>query len=113
MSCLFCRIVAGEIPAKKLLETDDVIAFADIDPKAPVHFLVIPREHVENVGAAGPEHAALLGKVLLACGEVARQNRVAESGYRVVLNTNPDAGQSVAHLHAHVLGGRHLAWPPG
>lgn len=113
MSCLFCRIVAGEIPANKVLENEHVVAFHDLNPKAPVHVLVIPRRHIENVGSAGGPDAEALGQVLLACGEVARSTGVAESGFRVALNTGPDAGQSVDHLHAHVLGGRSLAWPPG
>ena len=113
MSCLFCRIAAGEIPANKVLENEHVVAFHDLNPGAPVHVLVIPREHVENVGSAEAGQAALLGHVLLACRQVAEKTGVAESGFRVVLNTNADAGQSVAHLHAHVLGGRALAWPPG
>jgi histidine triad (HIT) family protein len=113
MSCIFCRIAAGEIPAKKVLENEHVVAFHDLNPHAPVHVLVIPRRHVVNVGSAEPHDAETLGRVLLACREVAEQTGVAESGFRVVLNTNADAGQSVDHLHAHVLGGRVLAWPPG
>jgi histidine triad (HIT) family protein len=113
MACIFCRIAAGEIPARKVLENEHVVAFHDLDAKAPVHVLVIPRRHVENVGAAGPDDVELMGRVLLACREVAEHLNVAESGFRVVLNTHADAGQSVAHLHAHVLGGRILAWPPG
>ena len=113
MSCLFCRIVAGEIPANKVLENEHVVAFRDLNPEAPVHVLVIPRKHIANLGAAALEDAELLGEVLLACRQVARQEEVLFSGFRVVLNTNADAGQTVDHLHAHVLGGRHLAWPPG
>jgi histidine triad (HIT) family protein len=113
MSCIFCRIAAGEFPANKVLENEDVVAFHDLGPQAPVHVLVIPRQHVANVGSADDADGALLGAVLLACRDVAVKTGVADSGYRVVLNTNADAGQSVDHLHAHVLGGRHLAWPPG
>lgn len=113
MSCLFCRIAAGEIPAHKVLENEHVVAFHDLHPHAPVHVLVIPRRHIENVGNATAEDAQTLGEVLLACQEVARKTGVLDSGFRVALNTNADAGQSVDHLHAHVLGGRHLAWPPG
>lgn len=113
MSCLFCRIAAGEIPARKVLENEHVVAFHDLNPGAPVHILVIPRTHVESVGTVSAAEAALLGEVLLACRQVAEETGVAESGFRVVLNTNADAGQSVPHLHAHVLGGRALAWPPG
>ena len=113
MNCLFCRIAAGEIPARKVLENDHVVAFHDLNPAAPVHVLVIPRRHIENLAAAGGSDAESLAHVLVACGEVARSGGVSDRGYRVVLNTNADAGQSVAHLHAHVLGGRTLAWPPG
>jgi len=113
VSCVFCRIVSGEIPANRVMENDQVVAFHDLGPKAPVHVLVIPRRHVVNVGSAGPEDAEALGAVLLACREVAEACGVAESGFRVVLNTGPAAGQSVDHLHAHVLGGRSLGWPPG
>lgn len=113
MSCIFCRIAAGEIPANKVLENDHVVAFHDLHPHAPVHVLVIPKKHIVNVAEADPADAAALGEVLLACQEVARKTGVLESGFRVALNSNADAGQSVDHLHAHVLGGRHLAWPPG
>lgn len=113
MSCIFCRIAAGEIPANKVLENEHVVAFHDLHPHAPVHVLVIPKAHIVNVGSADAEHAETLGQVLLACREVAEKTGVAESGFRVTLNTGPDAGQSVDHLHAHVLGGRSLGWPPG
>ena len=113
MACIFCRIAAGEIPANKVLENDHVVAFHDLDAKAPVHVLVIPRRHIPNVGSAGADDGEALAQVLLACREAAEKTGVAESGFRVVLNTNADAGQSVEHLHAHVLGGRSLAWPPG
>jgi histidine triad (HIT) family protein len=113
MSCIFCRIASGEIPAKKVLENDHVVAFHDLNPHAPVHVLVIPKAHIVNVGSAGAEDAETLGQVLLACRAVAEATGVAESGFRVTLNTGPDAGQSVDHLHAHVLGGRALGWPPG
>jgi histidine triad (HIT) family protein len=113
MSCLFCRIATGEIPSNKVLENEHVVAFHDLNPQAPVHVLVIPREHVPSVGEAEPQQAEVLGRVLLACREVAEKTGVAHGGFRVVLNTGPDAGQTVGHLHAHVLGGRTLEWPPG
>jgi histidine triad (HIT) family protein len=113
MDCIFCKIAAGEIPANKVLDEPDLIAFHDLRAQAPVHVLVIPREHVDNVAAAGPEHAALLGRLLLAGVRVAAATGVGESGFRLVLNAGPDAGQSVDHLHLHVLGGRPLGWPPG
>jgi histidine triad (HIT) family protein len=109
--CLFCRIVRKEIPARIIAEADDCIAFHDVDPKAPVHVLVIPREHIVSLDEA--RDPAILGRVALLGAEVARTLGVAESGYRTVMNTNADAGQSVAHLHMHVLGGRRMVWPPG
>ncbi len=113
MSCIFCRIAAGEIPASVVLEDENVLAFRDLNPQAPVHVLVIPKRHLESVAAAGPNEAELLSNVLLACRKVAEQCGIAESGFRVVLNANADAGQTVPHLHAHVLGGRAMGWPPG
>lgn len=108
--CLFCRIVRGEIPAKLVAQNDDAIAFRDIDPRAPVHVLVVPREHVASMTDADP---ATLGAVLALAADVARREGVTESGYRVVINTGEHAGQTVHHLHAHLLGGRDMAWPPG
>jgi len=113
MSCIFCRIVAGEIPARRVYEDDDVLAFADLHPQAPVHILLIPKVHIESVAHAGPEHAAVLGQLLLAGAAVARQVGVADSGYRLVTNIGEDGGQSVFHLHVHVLAGRPMRWPPG
>lgn len=112
-TCLFCRIVAGEIPADIVYETDRVLAFRDIDPKAPTHVLVIPKEHVDSLGAATDAQAELLGEVMLAARDVARSAGVTEKGFRAVTNTGDDGGQSVHHLHVHVLGGRRLDWPPG
>lgn len=110
--CLFCRIAAGEIPATRVAEDEHCIAFRDIGPQAPVHVLVIPRLHVANMDAAEatPE---LMGRVFAMAARVARELGIAERGYRTVLNTNADGGQTVHHLHAHVLGGRSLGWPPG
>lgn len=108
--CLFCRIVQGEIPATIVAESDDALAFRDIDPRAPVHVLVIPRTHVASMTDADP---ATLAAVLELAAQVARQEGVTGSGYRVVINTGEHAGQTVHHLHAHVLGGRDMAWPPG
>ena len=109
--CLFCRILAGEIPAKLVAETDDCVAFRDIDPKAPTHVLVIPREHVASLDEA--TDAAMVGRLALLAARIARDEGIAASGYRTVINTNADAGQTVFHLHLHLLGGRTLAWPPG
>lgn len=112
--CLFCRIVAGEIPAKIVKRSDDVVAFRDIDPRAPTHVLVIPARHIPAVrDAASAEDEQLIGRVLRFAAEVASELGVNAGGYRLVTNTGPDAGQSVDHLHFHLLGGRKLAWPPG
>jgi histidine triad (HIT) family protein len=111
--CLFCKIVAGEIPAKIARRTEDAVAFHDIDPRAPVHVLVIPTRHVANVRDAGPGGEAMLGRLLAFSAEVAGELGLDARGYRIVTNTGPDAGQSVDHLHLHVLGGRRLTWPPG
>jgi histidine triad (HIT) family protein len=109
--CLFCRIVRKEIPAKLVHESADCIAFRDIDPKAPVHVLVVPREHVSSLNEM--TDPALVGRLLLVAAEIARTEGIAESGYRTVINTNRDAGQTVFHVHLHLLGGRALHWPPG
>ncbi|MGH7711994.1 MAG: histidine triad nucleotide-binding protein [Gemmatimonadaceae bacterium] len=110
-TCLFCRIVRKEIPATLVAEDEHCIAFRDINPQAPVHVLVVPREHVDTLEAASD--ATMLGRVLLMAAQVARSEGIVESGYRTVVNTNAGAGQSVFHLHAHVLGGRRMTWPPG
>ena len=112
-NCLFCRIVAGEIPAEVVLDTERVLAFRDIGPQAPTHVLVIPKRHIVSLGAATDEDRDLLGEILLAGRDVARSEGISEAGFRVVANTGADGGQSVDHLHLHVLGGRTLAWPPG
>jgi histidine triad (HIT) family protein len=111
--CLFCAIVAGEIPATKVLETDRILAFRDINPQAPTHILVIPKVHYPDVAALAAADAALLGEVITAAQQVAAAEGVAETGYRVVFNTGVQAGQTVPHVHGHVLGGRTLTWPPG
>lgn len=110
-SCLFCRIIRKEIPATIVLENEHCIAFRDINGQAPTHVLVVPREHVASLDTA--RDSGVLGQVLLSAAQVARQEGVAEDGYRTVINTNAASGQTVFHLHAHVLGGRHMAWPPG
>lgn len=111
--CLFCRIAGGEIEAERVAEGPEWVAFRDLDPQAPVHVLVIPRRHVGSLDALEGDDRRIAGTLLLACREVARQEGVAESGYRVVTNTSADGGQSVPHLHFHVLGGRAMRWPPG
>jgi histidine triad (HIT) family protein len=111
-NCLFCRIVAGEVDATLVHEGDDVIAFRDVDPRAPTHVLVIPRRHVVSIAHLRPEDARLAGRLLLVAAELARAEGL-EGGWRVVSNVGGDAGQSVPHLHVHLLGGRTLSWPPG
>ena len=111
--CLFCRIAAGEIPATIVHEDDRLVAFRDIGPQAPVHILVIPREHVASLDAARDDHGDLLGALLLTARDLARAEGIADGGYRTVINVGDDGGQSVHHIHLHLLGGRSLAWPPG
>ena len=111
--CLFCKIAAKQIPARILFEDGDLVAFHDVNPVAPTHVLIIPRQHVTSLSDGAPEHAELFGKLLLATSRAASLAGIAEGGYRVVVNSGADAGQSVFHLHVHVLGGRPLAWPPG
>ena len=112
--CLFCRIVAGEIPADKVHEDEHVLAFRDINPQAPTHILVIPKTHIESAAdlGHGSEDAALSGRLLATTAELARREGL-ERGWRVVTNVGSDGGQSVQHLHLHLLGGRRLTWPPG
>lgn len=111
--CLFCKICEGKIPATITYRDDDVVAFKDIGPKAPFHELVIPTRHIASLSEAKVEDAAMLGKLMLVASKLARDAGFSDSGYRVVMNAGPDAGQSVPHLHLHVLAGRLLAWPPG
>jgi histidine triad (HIT) family protein len=111
--CLFCKIVARTIPAALVYEDDMVIALDDINPQAPTHTLVIPRKHVTSIAELQDVDVGLLGRLLLAGNKVAKLKGITDSGYRVVVNTGADGGQSVFHLHLHILGGRHLAWPPG
>ena len=113
MDCLFCRIVAGEVPADIIYQDERSLAFRDINPQAPVHVLVIPRDHIESLDDAARNDEALLGHLLRVAARVANEQGLSESGYRTVINTGAGAGQSVFHLHLHVLGGRSLAWPPG
>jgi histidine triad (HIT) family protein len=110
-SCLFCRIAAGEIPASIVMQDEHCIAFRDINPQAPVHVLVVPRDHVPSLNQA--DDPALLGYLSLAAAEIAKREGIAEPGYRTVINTNRAAGQTVFHVHLHLLGGREMGWPPG
>lgn len=111
--CLFCKIIAGEIPSETIYEDDVCFAIKDISPQAPAHFLVIPREHIESLDKARNRHQELLGYLLLIGAEIAREQGFAENGYRTVINTNADGGQTVFHLHIHLLGGRPFVFPPG
>lgn len=111
--CLFCKVLAGEIPADIVHESETAIAFRDINPQAPVHVLIIPRMHVATINDIGPEHEALVGSLFSAARDIAAQEGLADDGYRVTMNCNKAAGQTVFHLHLHLLGGRPLAWPPG
>lgn len=111
--CLFCRIVAGELPSDVVHRDDHTVAFRDIDPVAPVHVLVVPTRHVEHAGALGPDDTELLGALVASAQRVAAAEGVADSGYRLVFNVGHDARNTVGHLHLHVLGGRRFDWPPG
>jgi histidine triad (HIT) family protein len=111
--CLFCRIARGQIPCKKIYEDDELLAFHDIAPQAPVHFLVIPKRHIENVMEMEAADAALAGRILYKAQELAASLGCSERGARFVVNCKSDGGQSVNHLHLHALGGRRLSWPPG
>jgi len=111
--CLFCKIVAGEIPATVVLDTASILAFRDINPQAPTHVIVIPKAHHPDAAALANADPALAGELLRGAGEIARLEGVDGSGYRIVFNTGPDASQTVFHVHAHVLGGRPVTWPPG
>jgi histidine triad (HIT) family protein len=112
-NCLFCKIALGVIPSELVYEDDVCVAFNDISPQAPTHILVIPREHIASLDKAESNQKETLGHLLFAAAEIARAKGFAENGYRVVLNTNSDGGQTVFHLHAHLLGGRQFVFPPG
>ncbi len=111
--CLFCRIVAGTAPSTKVHEDDLVVAIRDIAPRAPTHVLVMPREHIQSAADLADGHAPVLGRIFAVAATLARDAGIAESGYRLVINAGRDGGQTVGHLHVHVLGGRRMTWPPG
>lgn len=111
--CIFCKIASGQIPAKIAYENEHVVAFHDLSPQAPCHVLVIPRRHISRLDDLQAAESELIGQMMLAATEIARQQGVAESGYRTVMNCNDDGGQSVFHIHLHLLGGRQMTWPPG
>jgi len=112
-TCLFCRIVRGEIPATRVYEDERLIAFTDINPQAPMHVLVIPREHIATLNDLDPAHDALVGEMVRRAAAIAAERGFDASGFRTVFNTNGAAGQTVFHIHLHVLGGRTMSWPPG
>lgn len=111
--CIFCKIAAREIPADILHESDTVVAFRDLNPRAPVHILLIPKEHIVSVDRIESRHGGVLADLVLTATHLANTEGISESGWRLVANVGPDAGQSVFHLHFHLLGGREMAWPPG
>lgn len=113
MPCLFCRIIAGEIPGKFLYQDDRLVVLQDVNPQAPLHALVIPRRHVATLNDLSPEDDGLVGEMVRRAAAVAKEHGVAEKGYRTVFNCNSEAGQTVFHIHLHVVGGRPMAWPPG
>lgn len=111
--CLFCKMVSGDIAPDTVYEDDDVLAFRDLNPQAPTHILVIPKRHIATLNDLRPDDAALMGKLCLAAKTVAEQEGIADRGYRTVMNCNAEAGQTVFHIHLHLLGGRTMGWPPG
>jgi histidine triad (HIT) family protein len=111
--CIFCKIVAGDVPSEEVASSERTYAFRDINPAMPTHVLVVPREHIESADTVRPEHADLLAEMFETAQQVARDQGVVDSGYRLVLNVGDDALNSVPHLHLHVLGGRRMGWPPG
>jgi histidine triad (HIT) family protein len=112
-NCLFCKIVAGKLGGSSVYQDDDITAFKDINPQAPVHILLVPNRHIDSVGHASDNDGALLGKILVVAAEVATQQGISDGGYRLVINKGDDGGQTVSHLHVHLLGGRRMTWPPG
>jgi histidine triad (HIT) family protein len=110
---IFSKIINREIPADILFEDDEVLAFSDVSPQAPVHFLVIPKQPIATINDIQPEQAHLVGKMVLTAQKLAKEKGISEKGYRLVMNCNEDGGQTVSHIHMHVLGGRSLSWPPG
>ncbi len=113
VECIFCKVASGEIEGKRVYEDEDIVAFHDINKKAPVHILIIPRRHIASLLDISPQEEGLLGRMHTIACQLAKEQGVAESGFRLVLNCNRDAGQSIDHVHLHLLGGRPLGWPPG
>jgi len=113
MDCLFCKIIAGDIPSVKVYEDDKVFAFRDIEPQAPTHILIIPKEHIASANELTEENASIVGHIFVVAAKIAKEEGIADGGYRIVNNCGEDGGQTVKHLHFHMLGGRSLQWPPG
>ena len=111
--CLFCKIVSGDVPAEIIYRDDQVLAFRDINPRAPIHVLVIPQKHVDSLASVTEEQRDIMGKIMIVAREIAAAEGLSESGYRAVINVGLDGGQTISHLHLHLLGGRTLHWPPG
>ncbi len=111
--CIFCKIIAGEIPSKKIYEDDKVLAFYDIEPSAPVHFLVIPKVHIASVNEINEENADIISHIFKSINKIVQELNIADTGYRVITNCGEDGGQTVGHLHFHIIGGRKLHWPAG
>lgn len=112
-NCLFCKIINGDIASKKVYENEHIIAFNDIDPKAPIHILVIPKKHIRSINELNSSDINLAGEIILAAKKIAKDQGVDSKGFRVVFNTNDDGGQTVYHIHMHIMGGRQMQWPPG
>jgi histidine triad (HIT) family protein len=113
MNCLFCKIAQGEMPTAVVFENDQIMAFRDLNPQAPKHVLIIPKRHIATINEAQEDDQALLGAMILAAKHIAQAEGLSEEGYRLVFNTNPNGGQTVFHIHLHLLGGRQMTWPPG
>lgn len=111
--CLFCKMIAGDIPTDVVYQDDDVFAFRDINPQAPLHVLIVPKNHIATINDLQSDHAQLIGKLFLAAKKIAADEGVSEPGYRTVINCNAEAGQTVFHIHLHLLAGRQMSWPPG
>lgn len=112
-NCIFCKIIAGEIPSKKVYEDERVFAFEDINPEAPIHVLIVPKKHISNINELTEEEEKLIGHIFVVSKEIANEYNIKDTGYRIVTNCGKDAGQTVDHIHFHLLGGRNLNWPPG
>ena len=113
MDCLFCKVVSGEVAINKIYENKDILAFEDINPQAPIHFLIIPKVHIPTLNDLEPRDIALVGKLSLIASKLAKEYEISKNGYRTIMNCNSDAGQTVFHIHLHMMAGRRFKWPPG